>query len=170
VHDATDQAGPLPTPRCPLLLVVSGSQAAQAQVATQLMAQRAELRPPLEAFPKEVASLMRAETSVHVGPHCGCGKTFSVRMAAEEAGAKYCPLKLTRAMSAGELAQELRAELAEGTPEGALLHLDLSAGPLLDSEAFAVALFELLILGRVGRRAPKSPEGLFTLDAKPGAQ
>ena len=49
---------------------------------------------------------------------CCKGASRASRRLREEAGAKYCPLKLTRAMSAGELAQELRAELAEGTPEG----------------------------------------------------
>ena len=43
VHDATDEAGPLPKPRCPLLVVVWGPNAAQAQVFTQLMAHRGDV-------------------------------------------------------------------------------------------------------------------------------
>ena len=43
MHDATDEAGPLPKPRCPLLVVVWGPNAAQAQVFTQLTAHRGDV-------------------------------------------------------------------------------------------------------------------------------
>ena len=59
VHDATDEAGPLPKPRRPLLLVLWGPNAAQAQVATQLMAHRGELRPPVEAFAQEAGTAFK---------------------------------------------------------------------------------------------------------------
>ncbi|CAK9021977.1 unnamed protein product [Durusdinium trenchii] len=188
VHDATDEGGPLPKPRCPLMLVICGAQAAQAQVATQLMAHRVELRPPLELFAQEVAPWLLASgdreelgISVHVGPHCGCGKTFSVRMTAKEADCDYATLKLTASMGIGKLSQELRTALAqrtvapgEGTPwappgtrRKQLLHLDLSAGQqLLDSEAFAVALLELLVLGRLGRTAARTPQAIFELESR----
>ena len=64
VHDATDEAGPLPKPRCPLLVVVWGPNAAQAQVSTQLMAHRGELRPPVEGFAQEAGSIFMLRNTI----------------------------------------------------------------------------------------------------------
>eukprot|EP00439_Symbiodinium_sp_Y106_P069743 s1411_g12.t1 len=171
VHDAVDEAGPLPSPKCPLLILVCGENSAQAHVSTQLMQHRVYAsNPPLHEFADEVVQLISvgdaAAPSVHVGPHCGCGKTFSVRMSAKEQGASYRQLKLTAAMGFGALGRSLCGAV-EGVQGMVLLHLDLTAGlPLLNSESFAAALFELIVLGRVARTGAERADGIFKLDSR----
>ncbi|CAE7752513.1 RNF213 [Symbiodinium necroappetens] len=171
VHDAVDEAGPLPSPSCPLLILVCGENAAQAHVSTQLMQHRVEAsQPPAHEFADKVVQLISAGDaagpSVHVGPHCGCGKTFSVRMSAKEQGASYRQLKLTAALGFGALGRSLCGAV-EGVQGPVLLHLDLTAGlPLLSSESFAAALFELIVLGRVARMGADRADGIFKLDSR----
>ena len=113
-----------------------------------------------------MSSLLSAETpsvSVHVGPHCGCGKSFSVRITAHRAQSGYRGLKLTASMGVGALSHALQTAVV--APGRQLLHLDLSAGqPLLRSDGFAAHLAELLMLGRLGRTAARAPEEIFQLN------
>ncbi|CAE7897813.1 RNF213 [Symbiodinium microadriaticum] len=141
VHDAVDEAGPLPSPSCPLLILVCGENAAQAHVSTQLMQHRVEAsQPPAHEFADKVVQLISAGDaagpSVHVGPHCGCGKTFSVRMSAKEQGASYRQLKLTAALGFGALGRA------------------------------RVRSKELIVLGRVARMGADRADGIFKLDSR----
>ncbi|CAE7559110.1 unnamed protein product [Symbiodinium sp. CCMP2592] len=76
VHDAVDEAGPLPSPKCPLLILVCGENSAQAHVSTQLMQHRVEAsQPPANEFADKVVQLISvgdaAAPSVHVGLNQG---------------------------------------------------------------------------------------------------